>query len=296
MYRAALVAAGIDSGTVGMVEAHGTGTPVGDPIEYASLSEVYGRGQPCGLGASKTNFGHTQAAAGAVGMMKALLSVRHGLVPKNLHFEALPDDMARIETGLFVPTETTPWPLDDGQPRRAAVSAYGLSGTNVHAIVEEAPRPHFGNGAAIGPSREGALLFPLTSSSAAGLHDTAGRLADWVEAQPSELAIPDLAYTLARRRDHRAVRTAVLAGNTAELVTALRDIAQGHAISQEAVGQDDRGPVWVFSGQGSQWAAMGAELLANEPAFAAAIAEIEPLISAEAGFSVTSALTMPADH
>ncbi len=293
VYRAALVAGGVDSSTVGMVEAHGTGTPVGDPIEYASLSEVYGRGQPCGLGASKTNFGHTQAAAGALGMMKALLSVRHGAIPRNLHFEALPDDMARIETGLFVPTETTPWPLDGGQPRRAAVSAYGLSGTNAHAIVEEAPRPRSGNGAAIGPSRDGALLFPLTSSSAAGLQDTAGRLADWVAAQPSELATPDLAYTLARRRDHRAMRTAVLAGTNAELVTALREIAQGDAICQEAVGQDERGPVWVFSGQGSQWAAMGAELLANEPAFAAAIAEIEPLISAEACFSVTSALTTP---
>src|SRR5580698_8989503 len=134
VYRAALAVAGVDAGTVGMVEAHGTGTPVGDPIEYASTAEVYGRGNPCVLGASKTNFGHTQAAAGALGMMKAVLAVQHGVVPKNLHFEALPDAMARIETGLFVPTETTPWPLGDGQPRRAAVSAYGISGTNVHAI------------------------------------------------------------------------------------------------------------------------------------------------------------------
>ncbi|SHH59333.1 sulfolipid-1 biosynthesis phthioceranic/hydroxyphthioceranic acid synthase [Bradyrhizobium erythrophlei] len=293
VYRAALAAAGVDAGTVGMVEAHGTGTPVGDPIEYTSLSEVYGLGSPCVLGASKTNFGHTQAAAGALGMMKALLSVRHGVVPKNLHFEALPDELARIDTGLFVPKENTPWPLDDGQPRRAAVSAYGISGTNVHAIVEEAPKPLSGNGAAIRPGRDGPLLFPLTSSSAAGLQEAAGRLADWVEAQPSELATPDLAYTLARRRDHRSVRTAVLASTNAELVAALREVAKGDAICQEVVGQDERGPVWVFSGQGSQWAAMGADLLANEPAFAAAIAEIEPLIAAESSFSVTNALTAP---
>ncbi|SDO35085.1 sulfolipid-1 biosynthesis phthioceranic/hydroxyphthioceranic acid synthase [Afipia sp. GAS231] len=293
VYRAALAAAGVDAGTVGMVEAHGTGTPVGDPIEYTSLSEVYGLDNPCVLGASKTNFGHTQAAAGALGMMKALLSVRHGVVPKNLHFEALPDALARIDTGLFVPKETTPWPLDDGQPRRAAVSAYGISGTNVHAIVEEAPKPLSGNGAAIKPGRDGPLLFPLTSSSTVGLQQAAGRLADWVEAQPSDLATPDLAYTLARRRGHRSVRTAVLASTNAELVAALRKVAEGDAIYQEVVGQDERGPVWVFSGHGSQWAAMGADLLANEPAFAAAIAEMEPLIAAESGFSVTDALTSP---
>ena len=291
VYRAALAAAGVDSGTVGMVEAHGTGTTVGDPIEFSSLAEVYGIGNPCVLGASKTNFGHTQAAAGALGMMKAVLSVQHGVVPKNLHFEALPDEMARIETGLFVPQDTTAWPLDGGQPRRAAVSAYGISGTNVHAIIEQAPQPLSRNGAAVLPSRAGKMLFPLSSSSAEGLCDTAERLADWVEAQGWKLATPDLAYTLARRRGHRSVRTTVLAANNEELIAALREVANGDAIYQEVVGQEERGPVWVFSGQGSQWAAMGSDLLANEPAFAAAIARLEPLIATESGFSVTEALT-----
>jgi polyketide synthase 5 len=293
VYRSALAVAGVDAGTVGMVEAHGTGTPVGDPIEYASLAEVYGIDNPCVLAASKTNFGHTQAAAGALGMMKAVLSVEHGVVPKNLHFETLPDEMARIDTGLFVPQEITPWPLNGGQPRRAAVSAYGISGTNVHAIVEQAPEPLSPNGAAPRPSGDGTLLFPLSSSSVEGLRDTAGRLADWVEAHSTELPMPDLAYTLARRRGHRSVRTALLANRHAELVEALRAVASGDAISQEVVGQEERGPVWVFSGQGSQWAEMGKDLLANEPAFAAAIAEIEPLIAAESGFSVTEALTAP---
>jgi len=293
VYRSALAASGVDAGTVGMVEAHGTGTPVGDPIEYASLAEVYGIDNPCVLGASKTNFGHTQAAAGALGMMKAVLSVQHGVVPKNLHFETLPDEMARIDTGLFVPQEITPWPLTSGQPRRAAVSAYGISGTNVHAIVEQAPEPLSANGAATRPGGNGTLVFPLSSSSVDGLRDTAGRLAAWVEAHSTELPTPDLAYTLARRRGHRSVRTALLAGSDAELVEALREVASGDALFQEVVGQEERGPVWVFSGQGSQWAEMGADLLANEPAFAATIAEIEPLIAAESGFSVTEALTAP---
>ena len=105
--------------------------------------------------------------------------------------------------------------------------------------------------------------------------------------------MPDLAYTLARRRGHRPVRTAVIAGSLEELAEALREVADGDTPYQSAVGQDDRGPVWVFSGQGSQWAAMGAELLATEPVFAATVAEAEPLIAQESGFSVTEAISAP---
>ncbi len=293
VYREALKLADVDPATVGMVEAHGTGTPVGDPLEYSSVAEVYGIGTPCVLGASKTNFGHLQAAAGALSLMKAVLAVQHGVVPKNLHFEALPEEMARIETGLVIPQETTPWPATGQQPRRAAVSAYGISGTNVHAIVEQAPERLSRNGAATKPGHDGTLVFPLSSSSADGLRETARRLADWVEAQETEVPIADLAYTLARRRGHRSVRTTVLAGSTPELVGALREVAASELPYQEVVGQEQRAPVWVFSGQGSQWAAMGTDLLATEPAFAATIAEVEPLIAAESGFSVTEALTAP---
>jgi polyketide synthase 5 len=292
VYRAALATSGVDAGTVGMVEAHGTGTPVGDPIEYASLAEVYGD-HPVVIGAVKTNFGHTQAAAGVLAMMKAILAVQHGVVPKNLHFEALPDELARIDSKLVVPQDVTPWPTNGDQPRRAAVSSYGISGTNVHAIVEQAPAPLSPNGAATKPAGGGALLFPLSATSTEGLRETAGRLADWIEAHASEVAAPDLAYTLTRRRGHRPVRTSMLAGGTPELLAALREVADGGAIYPEAVGQDDKGPVWVFSGQGSQWAAMGADLLAKEPAFAATVAELEPIIARESGFSVTDAMTAP---
>src|ERR1700758_2611662 len=124
-YRAALAVADVDPGTVGMVEAHGPGTPVGDPIEYASLSEVYGVQGPCALASVKTNFGHTQSAAGALGLMKAVLAVQHGVVPPNLHFARLPDELDRIDTKLFVPQENTPWLANGHAPRRAAVSSYG---------------------------------------------------------------------------------------------------------------------------------------------------------------------------
>ncbi|BBY92740.1 phthioceranic/hydroxyphthioceranic acid synthase [Mycobacterium gallinarum] len=295
VYSAALAAAGVDAGSIGMVEAHGPGTAVGDPIEYASLANVYGIDSPCALASAKTNFGHAQSAAGVLGLMKTVLALQHGIVPQNLHFTRLPDAMATIETKLFVPQAITPWPRNGGVPRRAAVSSYGLSGTNVHAIVEQAPESPAEAAVREVTSSERSstpLLFLISSTSAEQLRRTAGRLADWVTAR-EDVALADLAYTLSRRRAHRPVRTAVIASTRQELVGALREVADGDTPHEPAVGQDDRGPVWVFSGQGSQWAQMGADLLATEPVFAAKIAEAEQLIASEAGFSVTEAMTAP---
>ena len=289
VYRKALTAAGIDPDTVGMVEAHGPGTPLGDRVEYASLAEVYGVDGHCALASAKTNFGHTQSAAGVLGFMKTVLALQHGLVPPNLHFTRLPDELASIDTNLFVPQQLSAMRTSEGQPRRAAVSAYGLSGTNVHGVLEEAP-PRTPKSAAPGTADARPLLFPLSATSADGLRRTAGRLADWLQA-PRDVALPDLAYTLTRRRTHRPVRTAVVAGSRPELAEALRGIAAGDTAHDEARGNDDRGPVWVFSGQGSPWAGMGAELLAGEPAFAATVARAEPVILRECGFSVTEAMS-----
>ncbi|OJZ75779.1 polyketide synthase [Mycobacterium paraffinicum] len=290
VYRAALAAAGVDAASIGMVEAHGTGTPIGDPIEYTSLTDVYGIDGACALGAVKTNFGHAQAAAGALGLMKAVLALHHGVVPQNLHFTKLPEQLAAIETKLFVPQTVTPWPRDAGRPRRAAVSSYGLSGTNAHAIVEQAPEPAAAGTVSVESPRTDPLMFPLSSSTPDELRRSAGRLADWLAAN-ADVRLPDLAYTLARRRVHRPVRGAVIAGNHPELIAALREMAAGEGPYPAATGHDDRGPVWVFSGQGSQWTQMGAELLTTEPVFAATVAEAEPLIAHEAGFSVTEAMT-----
>lgn len=290
VYRAALAAAGTDANSVGMIEAHGTGTPVGDPIEFASLAEVYGLEGPCALTSVKTNFGHAQSAAGALGLMKAVLAVSHGAVPPNLHFIRLPDELARIDTKLFVPHEVTEWPRNGQNPRRAAVSSYGVSGTNVHAILEQAPATSDADHNGQTPAVTASLLFPVSSTSADELRRTAGRLADWVQAH-DDVALPDLAYTLARRRAHRPVRTTVIASSRPELTEALREVAAGDTPYQSAVGRDDHGPVWVFSGQGSQWAAMGAQLLRTEPVFAATVAQAEPVIARECGFSVTEAMS-----
>ena len=290
-YREALDAAGVDPTTVGMVEAHGTGTPTGDPVEYASLAEVYGLDGPCALGSVKTNLGHTQAASGVLGLMKAVLALQHGVVPQNLHFTHLPDTMAHIETNLFVPQENTAWPTNGQHARRAAVSSYGISGTNVHVVLEQAPEVVQADDNSAGQST-GPMLFPLSSTSADELRRTAHRLAEWVHAH-DDVALPDLAYTLARRRVHRTVRSAVIASSRPELTEALREVADSDTPYQAAVGRDDRGPVWVFSGQGSQWAGMGADLLATEPVFAATVAQAEPLIALESGFSVTESMSGP---
>ncbi|UMB72305.1 sulfolipid-1 biosynthesis phthioceranic/hydroxyphthioceranic acid synthase [Mycobacterium paraterrae] len=292
-YRSALDAAGVDPADVGMVEAHGTGTPVGDPIEYRGLAQVYGTAGPCALTSVKSNVGHTESAAGTVGLIKAVLALQHGTVPGMLHFTQLPDDLAQVQTNLFVPQHVTPWPHDVTRPRRAAVSSYGMSGTNAHAILEQAPETPEHNASSVDSTTTGSLLFPVSGTSVEALRHTAGRLADWVQRHAGDTSLPDIAYTLARRRAHAPVRTAVLASDVTTLTAALRGVAGDDLPYQPAVGDDDRGPVWVFSGQGSQWAGMGAELLAGEPVFAATIAQLEPLIAAESEFSVTTAMTAP---
>lgn len=299
VYQAALAVAGVEPETIGVVEAHGTGTPIGDPIEYRSLARVYGAGTPCALGSAKSNMGHSTASAGTVGLIKAILSLRNGLVPPLLHFDRLSDDLTEIETGLFVPQEVTPWPVGGyNTPKRVAVSSFGMSGTNVHVIVEEAPSeacapdvPETSPGT--GDATVGRQLFMLSSTSIAALRETARQLATWVEEHQDSVVLSDLAYTLARGRAHRPVRTAVVAADLPELVEGLCEIADGDALYDAVVGHGDRGPVWVFSGQGSQWASMGVQLLANEPVFAATITKLEPVIAAESSFSVTEAITAP---
>lgn len=291
VYRAALEVAGMEPATVGMVEAHGTGTPVGDPLEFRSLTEVYGTGgHRVALGSAKSNLGHTEAAAGVVGLIKAVLGLQHGVVPPMVHFTQLPEVLHGIETGLFVPREVIPWPHRGTGPRRAAVTSFGMSGTNVHAVLEQAPEARSDPET---PASDGPLLFPISATSAEGLRRTAQRLAEWLDGQKVGLAISDLAYTLARRRAHRTVRTAVIADKSEGLVAALRDVADADTPCAPVSGHGDRGPVWVFSGQGSQWAAMGVELLANDAAFAATVAHAEPLIARESGFSVREAMSAP---
>ena len=206
--------------------------------------------------------------------MKAVLALQHGVVPQNLHFTRLPDEMAQIDTDLLCRRQSRRGPTTAGSRGGPRCRHTGMSGTNAHAIVEQAPEPLRRHGTGRHGGSDGPAAVPAVvhlGRRAAPDRRPAGRLGRRAHTSTSS-PLPDLAYTLARRRAHRPVRTAVSADSRAELVAALREVADGDCRIQAAVGQDDRGPVWVFSGQGSQWAGMGAELLATEPAFAATVA------------------------
>ncbi len=288
----ALAEAQVDPSSIGMIEAHGTGTPVGDTEEFNSLSTQYGRQSPCALGSLKSNLGHAESAAGVLGLIKATLAIANGAVPRSLHFHELPKHLQSIETRLFVPTDTMPWPETgaDGL-RRAAVSSYGMSGTNVHVVLEQAPAvPRNPEGAGAGGQQR---LFPLSATSPQALRATAGRLASWLDGNTGRQRPIDVARTLACRRGHRPVRHALLAATLADLAAQLHGVAADAPIDVNTTDHDGRGPVFVFSGQGSQWDAMGTALLDTDAVFAGVVAAIEPLIRSVGGFSVTETLRHP---
>ncbi|MFE1765226.1 SDR family NAD(P)-dependent oxidoreductase [Streptomyces angustmyceticus] len=291
LYQEALAGAGVDPRDVGMIEAHGTGTPVGDPIEFASLAEVYGNGPGrCALTSVKTNVGHLEPAAGITGLIKSVLCLQRGTIPANLHFRSWNPAISAAGTRFFVPTELSAWPLRT-PTRLAAVSSFGFSGTNAHVLLEQAPeRPAARHRDTGRPSRGTSEVFLVPAGSPDVLPAAAGRLADWMEGDGANVPLRDLAHTLALRRCAGHGRLGVVASDRRELLAALRSFASGQrhpAVVTGAVGAAvERRPVWVFSGQGSQWPGMGRGLLATEPAFLDALTEVDELIRAQSEVAV----------
>ncbi|MFI5783788.1 type I polyketide synthase [Nocardia sp. NPDC051570] len=284
----------IDPGEVGLVEAHGPGTAVGDPVEYSSIDAVYGHGRGrCALGSIKTNIGHSEPVSGLAGLIKTVECLHRGLIPPNLNFQEWNPSIPRdTESRLFIPTELTPWPVPE-PARLAVVSSYGVTGTNAHVVVEAAPtstlRPR--------RSTSGALVFTVSGASAGAAAGAAGQVAEWLAAD-GETELLDLAHTLALRRSATEHRVCVVAADRDQLIERARaftvgDEAEGVVSGVARLAPDHPGPVFVFTGQGSQRPGMCRGLLDADPAFAAAIAEIEPLIAAEAGFSVREMICAP---
>ncbi|MFE4944680.1 type I polyketide synthase [Streptomyces sp. NPDC056641] len=301
VFRRAVDKAGIDPGDVGLVEAHGPGTAVGDPIEYTSINAVYGRGRGrCALGSIKTNIGHSEPVSGIAGMIKVVECLRRGAIPPNHDFQEWNPSIPRDEDSrLFVPTELTKWPVRDA-PRLAAVCSYGVTGTNVHAVVESAPRtPQRRTTHAARQREDQARLFLLSANSSPSLTAGAVRLGAWAESEEGRsLALKDVAHTLALHRSHADHRAGVVARDHQELATRVRAVAAGEHTDGVTTGvpvlpPEHAGPVFVFTGQGSQRPGMCRGLLATEPVFAAALDELEPLIQAEAGFSLREMITKP---
>ena len=294
--RAALASAGVGAAEVDVVEAHGTGTRLGDPIEARALLAAYGQGrpedEPVWLGSVKSNLGHTQAAAGAAGVIKMVLALQHGMLPATLHAgEPSPHvDWSAGQVRLLA--EPVPWPAD-GRPRRAGVSAFGISGTNAHLILEEAPAGD--QAPAQVPARDaaplvaGPLAWLVSGRTAEGLAAQAGRLAGHVTARP-DLDPSDVGWSLATTRsvfEHRAV---VLGAGREELAAGLAAVAAGQPAAGVTTGSAPPGGGvrvgFVFAGQGAQRAGMGAGLHAASPVFAAAFDQACALLEAHLGVPV----------
>jgi 6-methylsalicylic acid synthase len=284
LLRRAYQAAGIDPATVSYVEAHGTGTRAGDPMEASAITAALATGRPADrpllIGSVKPNVGHLEAGAGVAGVIKTVLSLRHGEIPPSLNFSTPTPAISWDRSGLRVVTERTEWAPAD-EPRRAGVSGYGYGGTIAHVILEEGDRP------AGRAAEDGELsLYPLSGASEPAVREYAGRLARWL-ASHDEVTTADVGLTLACRRTHLPHRAAVLASSREQLIKRLRELTVSGVGSSTGTVLEaaDHGMVWVFSGHGSQWRGMARELLASDPAFEAVIAGIEPVFVEEIGIS-----------
>ncbi|MEH0473994.1 SDR family NAD(P)-dependent oxidoreductase [Streptomyces sp. B21-097] len=296
----ALADAGLTPADVDAVEAHGTGTTLGDPIEAHALLATYGQhragGEPLWLGSLKSNIGHSQTASGVVGVIKSVLALEHGVLPKSLHVDE-PSPHVDWSAGAVRPlAEARTWPRT-GRPRRIGVSSFGVSGTNVHLLLEQAPEPAAPEPRTADPRPlDTAVPAPwvLSGHGAPALAAQAGRLADFAESGAAGLAAVGRALTARSTFPDRAV---VFGAGVRERVTALREIAAGSTDPADCAvaTASPREAVFVFPGQGAQWAGMGRELLATSPVFAASIAECEAALAPYVAWSLTDVLDQGAD-
>ncbi|MGW4741981.1 type I polyketide synthase [Nocardia xishanensis] len=300
--RQALANARVSAGEVDMVEAHGSGTRLGDPIEATALLAIYGAeratDEPLWLGSVKSNIGHAQAASGVAGVIKMVEALRRAVVPPTLHVDA-PTPHVAWETGrVELATRMREWP-HSGHPRRAAVSSFGISGTNAHVILEQAPdaapMPPHAEGradAAARPIAPPVIPWVLSAKTAEALTGQSQRLRERLAAGPDPV---DVGLSLVTSRSLFPHRAVVLGGGEAALLTGIADLSCGNPAANAVTGRADVDgrTVFVFPGQGSQWLGMAAVLLDTAPVFAA---QLEECAAALAEFVDWSLLDMLRDN
>lgn len=299
MLREAYADAGVEPAGVGYLEAHGTGTFAGDPVEIQAIGTVLGSDrpidEPCLVGSVKANIGHTEGAAGIAGVIKAALALRHGAIPGNIHFETPNPNIPWDDIPVRIPATLTPWPAT-GTPRIAGVSSFGITGTNAHIVLEEAPRIDV-------PSREQVqterpVVLPISARSQQALRALASAYADRLM-DPEAPALTDLAFTAASRRSQLPERLAVTGDSHQALAQRLEAFATGQPSAGLACGTaPEQAPrlVFVFPGQGGQWIGMGLRLMATEPVFNSALARCDAAIEAETGWSLFDVLRAGPDE
>ncbi|QDQ14879.1 type I polyketide synthase [Streptomyces spectabilis] len=284
----ALANARLTTADVDAVEAHGTGTPLGDPIEAQALIATYGKERPVErpllLGSVKSNIGHTQAAAGVAGVIKMVMAMRHGVLPRTLNFDAPTPEVDWSSGSVELLAEARTWPDRDGAPRRAGVSSFGVSGTNAHVIIEEAEQSeHPASDEAPAPTVvTGVIPLALSGKTPEALRAQAGRLREHLLAHTG-LAPADVAWSLTAARSRFEHRGVVLGRDREALLAALEGLERDDATAQGVVVGRAQGdtvrPVFVFPGQGSQWAGMAVELLESSPVFAERMRECAEALS-----------------
>ncbi|HUR06599.1 MAG TPA: SDR family NAD(P)-dependent oxidoreductase [Nonomuraea sp.] len=292
---AALASARLRPEDVDTVEAHGTGTTLGDPIEAEALIATYGRRppeQPLWLGSIKSNIGHTQAAAGAAGVIKMVQALRHRVLPRSLHIDAASPHVDWSAGTVRLLSDTIDWP-DTGRPRRAAVSSFGISGTNAHLILEQAPSPAPSASPARTPSALPLPLpLPLSAKSEGALIRQARRAVQRLDADPL-----DLAFSYATTRDHLSHRAVIVGGDREELRSGLLALAEGHSWPGLVTGV--AGPLgkvaFVFPGQGSQWDGMARELLHSSAVFRDSMHACADALEPHLGWRLLDVLTGASD-
>ncbi|MER6052029.1 type I polyketide synthase [Streptomyces sp. NPDC001793] len=308
--EAALAAARVTPDQVDMVEAHGTATPLGDPIEAQTLLEVYGQdrdpARPLRLGSLKSNIGHTQAAAGAAGIIKTVMALQHGVMPKTLHVSAPTPEVDWSSGHVELLTEALPWPEVD-RARRAAVSAFGMSGTNAHVVLEHDARVRTGDADGAGgadeadgadgtgapaPVLDGPSPVVLSAKSPAALRDQAARLRDHLLAHP-DVQVGDLAWSLATTRSPFHHRSAVLAADRPTLLAGLDSLTGDRSLPlgvARGTATDGRVAL-MFPGQGAQWVGMARDLYSSVPVFADALRECAAALDPLVDWSLVEAVT-----